>query len=171
MAWAARPGTRTICLAAIAVTILLVADPHRAPWLVWNASPSVPVGLYWLANRSPPVGTIAAVRLPADIATLADARGYLASNAILLKPVVATDGSRVCRWAHVVVVDERLQGHASPYDDAARPLPRWRGCVTLSAGDVFLLSTTPGSFDGRYFGVLRRQAAIGQAIPLWTWEP
>lgn len=171
MAWAARPGTRTICLAAIAVTILLVADPHRAPWLVWNASPSVPVGLYWLANRSPPVGTIAAVRLPADIATLADARGYLASNAILLKPVVATDGSRVCRWTNVVLVDGRLRGHAKSNDAAARPLPRWHGCVTLGADDLFLLSTAPGSFDGRYFGVLRRDADIRQAIPLWTLQP
>lgn len=131
----------------------------------------MPIGLYWIANRSALVGTIAAVRLPADVAALAHARSYLASNAILLKPVVATHGSRVCRWAHVVLVDGRLLGHAKSYDAAARPLPRWDGCVTLSAGDLFLLSTVPGSFDGRYFGVLRRDAVVEQAIPLWTSQP
>jgi len=162
------PGLRTLCVAAIAVAALLADDPHVAPRLVWNASPSVPVGLYWIAKRAPPVGSIAAVRLLADIAALADARGYLAGNAILLKPVVATHGSRVCRWANVVLVDGRLRAHAHSVDAAARPLPRWRGCMTLGAGDLFLLSTAPGSFDGRYFGVLRRDAVIGQAIPLWT---
>ncbi|MBU2580902.1 MAG: S26 family signal peptidase [Alphaproteobacteria bacterium] len=171
MAWAARPRIPTLGLAAIAVAILVAADPHRAPRLVWNASPSVPVGLYWIVNRSPRVGTVAAVRLPANIAALAHARGYLARNAILLKPVVATHGSRVCRWANVVLFDGRHRAHAKSHDAAARPLPRWDGCVTLGASDHFLLSTAPGSFDGRYFGVLRGDAAIGQAIPLWTLQP
>lgn len=171
MTWATRPRVRTLCLAAIAVATLVIADPDRAPRLVWNASPSVPVGFYWIAKRAPPAGTLAAVRLPADIAALADARGYLAGNAILLKPVVVTHGSRACRWANVVLVDGRFRAHAHSVDAAARPLPRWRGCVTLGAGDLFLLSTAPGSFDGRYFGVLRRDAVIGQAIPLWTSQP
>lgn len=131
----------------------------------------MPVGLYWIVNRSPRVGTVAAVRLPANIAALADARGHLASNAILLKPVVAAHGSRVCGWANLILVDGRIRARAKSRDAAARPLPRWHGCVTLGAGDLFLLSTARGSFDGRYFGVLRRDAVIGQAIPLWTLQP
>lgn len=162
------PSRSPLCLTAIAVSSLVIAGLNRAPRLVWNASPSVPVGFYWIAKRAPPAGTIAAVRLPAHVAALADSRGYLAGNAILLKPVVATHGSRVCRWATVVLVDGRFRSHAHSVDATARPLPRWRGCVTLGAGDLFLLSTAPGSFDGRYFGVLRRDAVIGQAFSLWT---
>lgn len=171
MARVARARTRPLCLAAIAVATLLCAGPHRAPWLVWNTSPSVPLGLYWIANRFASVGTIAAVRLPDDVAVLAHARRYLDRHAVLLKPVVATHGSRVCRWEHVVFVDGRLHSRVRALDAVARSLPRWRGCVTLTFGDHFLLSHAPGSFDGRYFGVLGRDAVLGQAIPLWTWQP
>lgn len=131
----------------------------------------MPVGFYWISHKSPSVGTLAAVRLPIEVASFADARDYLDSNAILLKPVAATHGSRICRWAHIVLVDQHLQAHAHSNDAVGRSLPRWRGCVTLSAGDLFLLSTTPDSFDGRYFGVLHRDAVVGQAIPLWTSNP
>jgi type IV secretory pathway protease TraF len=47
-----------------------------APVLVWNASPSVPIGLYRLTSRPPLTGALAAIRLPEPLRILAETRGY-----------------------------------------------------------------------------------------------
>lgn len=49
-----------------------------------------------------------------------------------------------------------------------RPLPAWQGCVRLCTGQFLLLMTdSPDSFDGRYFGLTGEQELIGRATPLW----
>lgn len=68
---------------------------------IWNASPSVPVGLYQVIQASPHVGDLAVLRLPAAIATLAARRGYLRRFAYLLKPIAAIVGDRVCRFGKI----------------------------------------------------------------------
>lgn len=158
-----------LSLVATALVALVASTVEKLPRLVWNAGASVPRGAYWIAGHNFAIGSIVAVRLPADVASLAHARGYLDQRAILLKTVRAAEGSRVCRTGPIVSVDRRVAALARSHDGAGRPLTSWRGCVTLGAGDIFLLSRMPGSFDGRYFGVLRRDAVVGQAIPLWTW--
>ena len=162
-------NTGKISLIASAIVAVLISILDHEPKLLWNASASVPRGAYWIAGHKFGIGSIVAVRLPADVASLAHARGYLDQRAILLKTVRAAEGSRVCRSGPIVSVDGRMAALARSHDSAVRALPSWRGCVTLGAGDIFLLSKKPGSFDGRYFGVLRRDAVVGDAIPLWTW--
>lgn len=162
-------NTGKISLIASAIVAVLISILDHEPKLLRNASASVPRGAYWIAGHNFAIGSIVAVRLPADVASLAHARGYLDQRAILLKTVRAAEGSRVCRTGPIVSVDRRVAALARSHDGAGRPLTSWRGCVTLGAGDIFLLSRMPGSFDGRYFGVLRRDAVVGQAIPLWTW--
>lgn len=159
-----------ISLVATALIALAASLFENSPRLVWNASASVPRGVYWITGDEITVGTIVAIRLPVDFAALAHERRYLDRHAQLLKTVRAAEGSRVCRSGQFVSIDGRLAALAQSHDGVGRPLPRWRSCVTLGAGDIFLLSRMPGSFDGRYFGVLRRDAVVGQAIPLWTWN-
>ena len=53
-------------------------------------------------------------------------------------------------------------------DSLDRPLPWWRGCVTLKDGALFLLMDAPASFDGRYFGPTSARDVIGKATPLWV---
>ena len=107
------------------------------------------------------------MRLPVAAAELAHTRGYLPRSAVLLKPVAAVGGDRACRWGRYILINNRLRAMAADSDQAGRPLPVWRGCRTLRPGDVFVLSSKPGSFDGRYFGVLTRDDTVGRARLLW----
>ncbi|MBA4172563.1 MAG: hypothetical protein C0511_07910 [Hyphomicrobium sp.] len=50
-------------------------------------------------------------------------------------------------------------------------MPAWFGCVTLRSGELFVMNpAASGSFDGRYFGVLKIDHVIGRAMPVWTDE-
>ena len=153
--------------AGLALTAIAASDWHAVPCVVWNATSSVEIGLYWISRRSPATGYIAAVRLSTAVAELAHARGYLPRRALLLKPVAAVGGDRVCRWGRYILINGRLRAVAADRDRAGRPLPVWRGCRMLQPDDVFVLSPKPESFDSRYFGLLTRADFAGRADRLW----
>jgi conjugative transfer signal peptidase TraF len=145
---------------------------HPAPRLVWNATASTPTGLYALH----PTGRLAAlelvaVRPPEPIASYLADGGFLPKGVPLLKRVMALPGQTVCRVDDAVTVDQVEVGAARDRDHLGRPLPRWSGCHTLSAGEVFLMNpTVPDSLDGRYFGPLPVTSIVARAVPLWTDE-
>lgn len=152
----------------IAITLLVVpAVTTPMPLVVWNASPSVPVGLYIVARGSPRSGDVVLVRLPPDIAALAAHRGYLPRSVYLLKPVVAVTGDQVCRLGTRIFVNGKFVALARPRDRLGRPLPVWHSCRTLGPDDVFLLANDTDSFDSRYFGPLDHQHIIGCAFLMW----
>jgi conjugative transfer signal peptidase TraF len=130
----------------------------------------VPIGLYWIATAPPGNGELAAIRLLDGLRTLAAVRGYLAERAALIKPVAATMGDLVCRHGATVTINGQAAAHALASDGLGRPLPQWTGCITLAAGQVFLLSTAPGSFDSRYFGPIDSSHVLGAAHPVWLKE-
>lgn len=167
------PGARRRATALVGLLIavaLLIAPSlcRRLPVLVWNASPSVPVGLYWIEQTPPRVGDLVLVRLAGPIATLADRRSYLPRTAFLLKPVFATAGDRVCRFGAYIFVRRRLAALALFRDTLGRPMPTWHGCRTLQSGELFLLAEGPASFDSRYFGPLRLEHLAGRALLVWS---
>lgn len=147
---------------------LFVSTPDR---LMWNASASLPVGLYWL---QPPdsidVGSIVVVRPPGHVGQLVYSRNYVGPGVPLMKTVAATEGDTVCRTG-VRVVAGSFQASALAHDRLGRPLPSWQGCHRLRAHQVFLLNRRPDSLDGRYFGVTQRSDIIARARPLWTFGP
>ncbi|MBB2161122.1 S26 family signal peptidase [Gluconacetobacter sacchari] len=142
---------------------------HPVPRLVWNATASVPVGLYRLRpDPVPRVGDVVALRLPDATAMLLARRGYLPLGVPLLKPVTAIAGQIVCRSGPRVTIDGVPAGDAKPVDHRGRPLPVWQGCRRLDPGQVFVMNEAePLSLDGRYFGLLPVSAVIGRATPLW----
>lgn len=158
-----------LVIAAIGLSVLaLPSAMSRGPVLVWNASPSVPIGLYRVVARPPPCGALALIRLAEPFRTLADIRGYLPASVPIIKPVAALDGDSVCRNGQAVSINGRVVAFAPNRDAAGRPLPRWRGCRRLEPEAVFVISNRPNSFDSRYFGPVGRNHAMGLAIPLWT---
>jgi conjugative transfer signal peptidase TraF len=144
---------------------LLVAPSTatRRPLLIWNASASVPIGLYWVARKIPTVGDLAVVRLPPQIAPLAADRGYLPRTAYLLKTVVAAGGDRVCSYGGYVIVHGVYMARIRVADRRRRPLPHWQGCRGLRPAELFLLAREPESFDSRYFGPIRADYVVGRA--------
>jgi conjugative transfer signal peptidase TraF len=159
-------------LAVVVGALLLILagnTPHR-PSLIWNASDSVAVGLYRLSDTTPLRGDLVALRLPPSIADLASQRGYLPRSALLLKPIAAVAGDRVCRHHSLVFANGALRAVALRDDDAGRPLPLWRNCHTLRGDEIFVLSRHTGSFDSRYFGVIPMRDIVGRAIPVWPMQ-
>jgi conjugative transfer signal peptidase TraF len=143
---------------------------HPAPKLLWNASASVPIGLY--AVRSAPplhVGELVAVQPPAPLAQLFAERRYLPLGVPLLKYILALPGQTVCRSRLRITIDDVAIGDALERDRLGRALPDWQGCRVLGPGEVFLMNRTPpDSLDGRYFGPLPTTSIVGRADPIWT---
>jgi conjugative transfer signal peptidase TraF len=138
------------------------------PLLLWNMSPSVPLGLYYMLPRQPTTGALAVVRLPKPFLDLVATRRYLPTGAFLIKPVAASTGDVVCRHGSIVAVNGRTAAIASSADASCRPLPKWTGCIRLDASEVFVLSAEPHSFDSRYFGPIDRRNVIGAASLVWA---
>jgi conjugative transfer signal peptidase TraF len=156
--------------AGLALGLLAAAQIDSAPSLIWNASESVPVGLYVLRpSGTPSPGDLVAIRLPVTDAGWAVARGYVGTDTLLLKRVAAVSGMSVCRDALLVSIDGTTLAQAALADRHGRPLPVWIGCHTLGAEEIFLLNAcVEDSLDGRYFGPMNSSQIVGRAVPLWT---
>jgi conjugative transfer signal peptidase TraF len=149
--------------------LLAVLFPKAgAPAILWNASPSVPIGLYRLTSRPPETAALAVIRLPDPLRVLAEARGYLRKGVLLIKPVVAGAGDTVCRHGALVTINGRIAARARTLDAAGRSLPAWSGCFRLRGTDIFVISADPDSFDSRYIGPIDRADMVGFALPIWV---
>jgi conjugative transfer signal peptidase TraF len=151
--------------AALASAALL----SPSPLLVWNVSASAPKGLYAVL---PPAalgrGTAVVARVPESVRGLAAHRRYLPANVPLVKRIAAVPGDRVCAPEAWIYVGTRAVARRQARDAAGRPMPWWRGCRQLRAGEYLLLMPAAASFDGRYFGPVERSDILGKAAPLWV---
>jgi conjugative transfer signal peptidase TraF len=160
----------TTCLAAIAAG--LAALFHPTPKLLWNASASVPIGLYAVRPAGVlHVTELVVVRAPEPLARFLADRGYLPKDVPLLKRILALPGQTVCRMDRTITVDGIAMGDALERDRHGRALPVWQGCRVVPAGEVFLMNRqSKDSLDSRYFGSLPASTIVGQAEPLWVNE-
>jgi conjugative transfer signal peptidase TraF len=145
---------------------------HPAPKLIWNASASVPIGLYRVRPAGDlQVAELVVVRPPAPLANFLAERGYLPKSVPLLKHILALPGQTVCRTGRAITVDAAAMGEALEHDRRGRHLPVWQGCRLIASGQVFLMNRqSEDSLDGRYFGPLPATTIVGEAAPLWTDE-
>jgi conjugative transfer signal peptidase TraF len=161
----------TIVLAALAgAAVLLSTIGNEAPSYIWNASESVPIGLYRLqpAERLT-VTQLVAIRPLEPLATFLDLNGYLPIGVPMLKRVLALPEQTVCRTVLTIAVDGVEIGQARERDGRGRLLPVWQGCRVIGADEIFVMNwQSENSFDGRYFGPIPASAVVGRAIPVWT---
>jgi conjugative transfer signal peptidase TraF len=176
-------GTVVVALLA-APLVLLLAPPlglgiRRAPLGVprINTSPSLPRGLYLLAPlpRALRPGDLVLACPPPAAAALALARGYLDPGTCpggtkpLGKLVLAGPGDRLELAATAIALNRcRLPATASRVTDArGRSLPRFPpGAYRVRAGEIWLFSPHPRSFDSRYFGPVTATGIRGVLQPL-----
>jgi conjugative transfer signal peptidase TraF len=165
-------GRQTTLLFTVGAAALVLSTIAARPAkrYVWNASGSVPVGLYRLQPTGDRFVTqLVAVQPPEQLATFLSDRGYLPRDVPMLKRVLALPGQAVCRDGLTITVDNIATGEARERDSRGRPLPVWQGCRVIAAGEVFLMNAqSADSLDGRYFGLLPTTAIIGEAEPPWT---
>lgn len=162
---------KTLSLAISAITALAagaIAPPQ--PKFVWNASDSVPIGLYAIhRGRALRVSQLVLAFPPKPLAHDLAANGYLPEGVPLLKQVAALPGQTICRVGLQIKIDNIIYAVARERDHAGRLLPVWTGCHRVAFGDVFLLNwTNPNSLDGRYFGTIPASSIVGTATPVWT---
>jgi conjugative transfer signal peptidase TraF len=162
-------GRDVLAVAALGVGLTAVS-PLDPPLLIWNASASVPVGLYVVER---PIGLrvddLVVVRPPEKLAEFLADRAYLPRGVPLLKHVLALPGQSVCRDALAVGIDGTAVAAARERDSRGRPLPTWNGCRVVREDEIFLMNPlSADSFDGRYFGPLPASSVIGRALPIWT---
>jgi conjugative transfer signal peptidase TraF len=162
--------TRMSIVFAALAGVALVASGKGTPSYIWNASESVPIGLYRLLPvEQLAVTQLVAVRLPEPLETFLDLNGYLPVGVPMLKRILALPGQTVCRTGLTITVDKIEMGPARKRDRRGRPLPAWQGCRVLSGDEIFVMNRqSSDSFDGRYFGTISASAVIGQAFPVWT---
>lgn len=162
----------TILTTCGACALVIATDGAAAPLYIWNASKSVPIGLYRLQPAQPlTVTELVAVRPPEPLASFLDLNGYLPVGVPMLKRVLALPGQTVCRREFTIIVDGIEIGEARMRDGRGRPLPVWLGCRLVEQDEVFLMNwQSADSLDGRYFGPIAASAVIGKAMPVWTYE-
>lgn len=163
-----RPRT-VLALALLGLGLIGLATLARpAPWLVWNASASAPMGFYRVLPGDAVRGDLVLVRTPESARQLAAERGYLPHDVPLVKRAAALDGDTVCAAGDAISINGRVVAKRLARDRLGRPLPTWSGCHLLDGGEVFLLMEgVSDSFDGRYFGPTPTAAIIGRLAPLW----
>lgn len=156
----------------VATGLLMSTFGGTTPSYIWNASSSVPAGLYHVQPLTTlNVTELVAVQPPELLAAFLDLNGYLPIGIPMLKRVLALPGQTVCRTGLVINVDGVDMGEARERDGRGRPLPVWQGCRVIAEGDVFVMNwQSADSLDGRYFGPLPAAAIIGKAVPVWTDE-
>lgn len=159
--------------ATLGATVLLLSTIGGvSPRYIWNASKSVPIGLYRLQPVTElTVTELVAVQPPDLLAAFLDLNGYLPFGVPMLKRVLALSGQTVCRNGLAIAVNGIVVGQAHERDWRGRPLPSWQGCRVIADGDVFVMNwQSADSLDSRYFGPLPASAVMGRAVPVWTDE-
>ena len=151
----------------IAIALVLVTWLSPSPYVIWNASKSVPIGWYVVEHRKPKLHEISVVKFEDWPQLYAAERGYLPENVWLLKPVMAVFPWTVCRFGNYVLINGKLVAKAKNIDRQHRILPRWKGCLALKSDEVFLIARPRDSFDSRYFGVIKLSQVAGVAHRLY----
>lgn len=152
-----RPRSIGILVLAALGVAMLIASAWGQARLVWNFTPSIPVGLYRVEDRSWGKSDRVALKPSGPLLETLQQSGVLKHGRLLMKRVAAVAGDNVCRVGLQVLVNGAPIVLAR--DDET--LPTWSGCIALQQGQVFLLGETDDSFDGRYFGVTSAKDVVG----------
>ena len=156
-------------LAPVAVVALCTASLVQivrptVPRLLYNPSPSAPIGWYRLRpDEVVKKDDLVAAQLPAEGAALASERRYLPPNIPLIKIVWAGGGEEICHTNGQVLVQGRPPLIVLKHDALGQALPSRSGCYQLLKDEVFLASNdVQTSFDSRYFGPVKREFLLGR---------
>lgn len=156
-------------IAGLLLLVSTIAAPPK-PLLVWNASPSAPIGLYFVHHSDHIMpGDMVVAWPPKAVRRLAADRRYIPYNVPLVKRVAAADHDWVCAFGDQVTIDGGWIIPRRKLDGKGRRLPWWQGCKLVEGGQLFLMiEEHSDSFDGRYFGVTEPADVIGKAELLWA---
>lgn len=162
-----RRSRRRIGVVLASAAIVLAVGFTGPPWILFNGTPSEPIGLYWRSLDRPAVGALVAFPAPPTAFPYADGRLAYLRREPILKGVAAGPGDRVCAAGAQLTINGAVRGPIADRDGQGRALPHWRGCRALAPDELFVFSArVPNSFDSRYFGPIPARSLLGVYRPL-----
>lgn len=149
--------------AVMAMAALFVASSENQDVVLFNHSPSVPVGFYVRDYSDLTRGMFVTVRAR-DVAPIqAAAHQYDEEGDRFIKRLAAVAGQHVCSDGRTLSVDGV---DAAVVQSRAGGPQAWVGCRTLAPSEILLLGDSADSFDGRYWGPIRDDLIEGVWRPL-----
>jgi type IV secretory pathway protease TraF len=149
-----------LLVALLALIGLAVASVVSRDVLLFNHSPSVPVGFYVRINAAPAIGSFVTVRARDVAPHEAAARHYDKAGDRFIKRVAAIAGQEVCSEGRMLRIDGREVAAVLISDQRTIP-SGWVGCRILAADEILLLGDSEDSFDGRYWGPINARLIEG----------
>jgi conjugative transfer signal peptidase TraF len=156
-------------MAAGLMVLGAVLSVPKCTLFTWNHSPSMPEGLYARAIMDEPaVGKIVVFPPSEAVVDYARQRGSTGEVPLLVKSLAAGPGNHVCVTDHLTINGRRIAPVLDAGPDGV-PLPRWRECRVLAAGEWFAYAPRiPNSLDSRYYGPVREADITGVYRPVWV---
>ena len=147
---------------AVIATSAEIAFPPK-PLILYNPSPSAPIGFYKLNTDMPPsLGAQVAAYAPQWARKMADERGYLPYDYPLIKSVLAVSGDEICYHKSGVRVPNGAVIPVQVRDHSGREMPALSGCFVLKSDEYFIVSPdVQAGFDSRYFGPVTLTDILG----------
>jgi conjugative transfer signal peptidase TraF len=164
-----RASVHLIWFASAALVAGFIVCDQAPAMVIYNPTPSMPIGFYTRTAREIAPGAIVTVRADTVSPSYARARGA-GPEFQLLKRVAAASGDIVCATDQELIVNGSMVATRQRRDNAGRELPWWSGCQTLEDDQLLLLGESETSFDGRYFGVVSAAVVDGVWRPLLITE-
>lgn len=141
-----------------------------------NTTDSIPKGLYRIVQKTPQKGDDV-LFCPPNNPEFQEAlrRGYISAGfcqgelGMVMKKIAAASGDRITINANGVWVNGKKWRDSTPYlyDEAGRSLPQIPFNNRLLTKDEYLLmGVHPASFDGRYFGIVKKNASFKTIKPI-----
>ena len=133
--------------------------------VTYVVSPSVPRGFY-LITPTKPIKRYAIVqfRPPVAVVTFLRKQHWGAASGLMLKYVYAMPGDFVCNSNQKLQINGKKVAPLYFYYAPGKLLPKQNFCRRLTGDEYLLISNKVArSFDGRYFGPIKRSAIVGVA--------
>lgn len=148
---------------AVLALVVLVLNGAQQDVVLFNHSPSVPIGLYVRGSGDPALGMFVTVRARDVAPTAAAAHEYEDEDDRFIKRLAAAAGQHVCSDGRMLSIDGV---EAAAVENRAGAPQGWVGCRTLAPSEILLLGDSEDSFDGRYWGPISDDLIEGLWRPL-----
>lgn len=101
---------------------------------------------------------------------IANRRGWLESDGLLLKQVGALSGTeyRISPKTGSFFIRDQYYGKAYPVDREGKEMPVSYGLFIVPKDSFLPVGTAPRSFDGRYTGTVPLKNIVAKVVPLLT---
>jgi conjugative transfer signal peptidase TraF len=139
----------------------------NGPLIIYNHSPSIPIGFYVRSARIPARGAIVTVRAADASPAEARRRRFDGPGDFFIKRIAALGGDLVCAHGRRLEINGALRAVRRERDASEHVLQHWCGCRKLRRNEALLLGDSPDSYDGRYFGPVAVAAITGVWRPLF----